>query len=832
MASKAQKYLEGFVARGFTPVQAAVLAGNFAQESGFNPEAYNPDENAYGGLQWRLDRKTGLENYAKETGRKPSDPEAQMDWVVKEMTGNEAANAAAFLGAQDPYTANSSLKRYIRYGDNSQNARLANALSYMGQTGDAGGNALMGAQPAEGPANPLFVNPSFGGGSMPGVPQWPTSQPAAQPAAATPQDDSALLDQFAPAAAPAAAPATASGAQPAGQSDDDLLSSFLPGGSGIDVPSAGGTADDDLLRSFMPSTPGTGDVAMPPAGLVPGSKEYADWAVEQARAGKRLPQISEVPEDQLPPPTDLMDKIHAGAASYMDAMPVVGPAWLDLAEKARSAVQGMPLDSVKAETKAAQEANPITSGVAGVAGTVLPLVAGGATTLGGRLLGVTGGLPAQIGMGAASNALISGADTLARGGDIQQAGQNALIGGAIGGAFPAAGAAVGKLGNALLGKTSPEVANLAEAAINKYGIPVGPGQITESPMVKFADSVVNKMPFSGGTVSNAQQSAAFNKAVANTFGETADKLTPDVMARARDRIGDVFENVAAKTPVIVADPTFDQTMIDAVTNAQMNLTDQQMGPILRQFDNIIGKFQDGNGAITGKVYQELTKKGTPLDIALHSSDPGIRAFARQSREALDDAFERSAPPDVMGELKDARSQWKAMKTVEDLVEKSPAGDISPALLMNAVRNSYDGMAYGGGGDLAQLAKIGQQFLKAPPSSGTAERLAVMNMLTKVGGAGGLAATAVMNPGSLPMMAAVGVPTAAAYLAAAKGGGALLRSPGLANKLIGNSLGRAAAPGTLSGGNLLLRGASGETALQNARRPVEITVTGGNPLLAQ
>jgi hypothetical protein len=514
----------------------------------------------------------------------------------------------------------------------------------------------------------------------------------------------------------------------------------------------------------------------------------------------------------------------------MDAMPIVGPAWLDLAEKARSAVQGMPLDVVKEETAAAREANPLTSNVAGVAGTVLPLVAGGATTLGGRLLGVTGTLPAQIGMGAASNALISGADTLARGGDFAQAGQNALIGGAVGGAFPVAGAAVGRLGNALLGRTSPEVAQLAETAINQYDIPVGPGQITESPMVKFADSVVNKMPFSGGTVSNAQQSAAFNRAVSNTFGENAERITPDVMARARTRLGNVFEDVAARTPSIAEDQVFDQAMMDAVTNAQLNLTDQQMGPITRQFDNIIGKFQQGNGAITGDVYQELTKKGTPLDVALHSADPGIRAFARQAREALDDVFERSAAPDALGDLRAARAQWKAMKTIEDLVEKSPAGDISPALLMGAVRSSYDNMAYGAGGDLAELARIGQQFLKAPPSSGTAERLAVMNMLTKVGGAGGLAATAAMNPGSIPMMAAVGVPAAAAYLAAARGGGALMRSPALANRLIANSLGAVANPATMTGGNLLLRGASGATALENARRPVEITVNGGNPLL--
>ncbi|MDB5531601.1 MAG: hypothetical protein JWR51_4704 [Devosia sp.] len=818
MASNpAKTYIDGFVARGFSPVQAAVLAGNFAQESGFNTDAYNPKEDAYGGIQWRLDRKTGLEQYAKDTGRKVNDPDLQMDYVVKEMTGNEAANAAEFLAAQDPLTANKSLKKFIRYGDNSENARLNNALSYMGQPSTGGGNALMASNAPAGGGNPLFVNPSFGGAEMPAPAAWPSASPVAAPATDAPANDDALLNQF---AAPTA--------QPGGQSDDDLLNSFMPGAA-APATTGGDAADEDLLRSFLPATPGEGDIATPPAGLVPGSKEYADWAVEQARAGKRLPQVSEIPEDQAGAPTGLLDKAHAAAASYMDAMPVVGPAWLDLAEKARASVQGMPLDTVKEETAAAREANPMTSNAAGVAGTVLPMLAAGATTAGGNLLGVTGPIAQRVLMGGASNALISGADTLARGGDLEQAGKNALIGGALGVALPAVGDAVGQLGNQFLGKTTPAVAQLAEAAVNKYGIPIGPGQITESPMVKFADSVVNKMPFSGGTVSNGQQAAAFNKAVANTFGETAEKITPDVMARARDRIGTAFEDAAAKTPAIAADTAFDQAMLDAVTNAQMNLTEQQMGPILKQFDNIVGKFQQGSGSITGRAYQELTKKGAPLDVALHSADPGIRAFARQAREALDDAFERSAAPDVLDGLKNARSQWKAMKTVEDLVEKSPAGDINPALLMGAVRSSYDNMAYGAGGDLAELARIGQQFLKSPPSSGTAERLAVMNMLTKVGGAGGLAATAAMNPGSIPMMAAVGLPAAGAYLLAAKGGGALLRSAALGNKLIGNSLGRAANPATMTGGNLLLRSVAGATA---PRAPVEITVNGGNPLLSQ
>ncbi len=816
MASKAQRAIEGLIARGFSPMHAAVLAGNINVESGFNPEAYNPKEDAFGGIQWRLDRKTGLENYAKETGRKPSDPEAQMDWLVMEMTGKEARNAAEFLAAQDPASANKALKKFIRYAPGTEDARLSHALSYMGQ---GGGNALMGNGITR-VADEGFVHPSFGDAAMPGVPEWNGAgfalpqdgapAPTLSPPAASAASDDQLFDQF-------AAP---SGGAPA--SDDDLLNSFLPsaGGAASTAPATAEPTDDDaLLNSFLSGGAGQ---AIPPTGLKPGSKEYADWAVQQAIAGNALPQVSTIPENVAP--TGLMDKAGAAAASYMEGFPILGPSWLDAAEQARAAVQGVPVEAVRQETATLREANPVSSTVGGVAGAVLPLLGAGATTAGARLLGVSGTIPQQVAMGALSNAAIAGGDTLARGGDLEQAGKNALLFGGIGGAAPAVLGAAGRVGNALLGRTSPEVAQLAEAARTQFDIPIGPGQISTNPFMRMADDVVNRLPFTGGTVSTEAQQAAFNRAVAHTFGENAASITPDVMANARTRIGNVFESVAARTPTIVSDAAFDNRMLGIVSDAQAVLPGDEFRPLMHQFDQIVDKFTAGQGAITGESYQALTRKGTPLDRLTQSADPNIRHYAGQMREALDDVFMRSAPADALADLQQARAQWKAMKTIEPLAEKAASGDISAPLLMGAARSSYDGLAYGGGGDLAELGRIGQQFLKRPPNSGTPERTAVINMLTKLGPAGGIAALA-LNPSSIPVaatVAGVGIP---AYLAAARGAGAVMRSDALANRLIGNSLGRTANPNAIRAGNLLLRAATGDAAVQQT--PMSISVRGGN-----
>lgn len=116
-------------------MQAAALAGNIQQESGFNPAAVNAAEEAFGLLQWRLDRRKALESLAAARGVPASDLGTQLDFIIQEMRGPEARNAAAFLAAADLPAANEALRRFIRYGDRSEDARLRYAQAFL--QGDA-----------------------------------------------------------------------------------------------------------------------------------------------------------------------------------------------------------------------------------------------------------------------------------------------------------------------------------------------------------------------------------------------------------------------------------------------------------------------------------------------------------------------------------------------------------------------------------------------------------------------------------------------------------------------------------------------------------------------
>lgn len=465
-------------------------------------------------------------------------------------------------------------------------------------------------------------------------------------------------------------------------------------------------------------------------------------------------------------------------------------------------------------------------------------VAGGIGALGGAAsafpavgsaLGMTGGLGARTVAGGLSGAVLGGGDAAVRsGGDPNAIASGAATGLLLGGATPTAGKAIGAGVNKLIGGGSvpQRVAQLAQLARDKYGINIGPGQLSTNPTIKFLDSVVNRLPFSGGTAAKEAQQQAFNKAVAGSFGETATSVTPEVIDAAKNRIGQVFDSVADRTPVINADRQFQNDITNAYKEAQQTLQPSEIDPLRNQMLAIVGKFKEGNSSIDGATYQALTRKGAPLDRMMNSNDPNIRYTAGQIRDALDGTLERSAPADVLSDLQQARSQWKALKTVEPLATKSATGDILPASLMAPAAKSYGSASYGKGSDLVDLARIGQQFLKEAPSSGSGERMRLLNnpLLGGAGGAGGWALAT--NPGAIPLTlggAAVGA-------AGSRAIGSVLRSPYLGNKMIQNSLGT----GAPDLGNFLLRSVPQGVAVPqvNQHQPLNLTVSKPNNMLLQ
>lgn len=478
MASSGDAIYSGLIARGFNPAQAAALAGNIEQESSFDPNSTNAASGAYGLLNWRGPRLAALQAYAKSTGRAASDPDAQLDYLVTEMQGPEAKNAAAFLGSGDVTAANDALAPYIRYGAKESGNRLQYAQDF-----------------------------------------------AAKPHGATSAPDAA---------------------------GDDLLSKYLgpaPAASAGPVAAAPAAADDSdaLLQKYLgPQAIDTGN-----------------------------PMVRGAPKPAVAPQS-LSDELSAGFSAGVNAIPIAGPAVLGALESIKGAVQGRTPEDVAATDKAQVAANPVAAGIGTVAGTVLPL----AVAPESALLGTSGdaaifgsNLAARIAGGAGSSAVLEGADTLARGGSVEQARSNALLAAGLGGAAPVALKGLGAawqafkgpaaettLANALtadqvapgqvnqlLGKMGPD-ATIADLGPNAQQLAGSLASLPGKPKTIVMNNLLNRAEGAGDRL---QQSVADNLGTGAPIQQQIDSLSAKQSAAATplyDAVRDVQVN---HTPALV-----------------------------------------------------------------------------------------------------------------------------------------------------------------------------------------------------------------------------------------------------------------------------------------
>lgn len=386
--------------------------------------------------------------------------------------------------------------------------------------------------------------------------------------------------------------------------------------------------------------------------------------------------------------------------------------------------------------------------------------------------------------GIAGGAVAAGtANEVAPGHPLLSAGA-ALLGGTLASRATNLGTAVTGLRTPAGGTLPPEDAALGQTAQN-YGIPLNIAQVSRSAAAKYAYSLTSKMPFSGAEPFADAQRGAWTRAVSNQFGEDSDKITPDVLDAARTRIGGVFNSVAQNTTI----PMSNQFLTDlqgVVTRARVATSSDTADAANRAAMNMIDTAANNGGNIGGRAYIDLTAKGGPLDDLMQSGDPGRRQVGGWLRDTLDNHFQQAAAPDDAAALQNARSQWKAMRTVQPLTLRADTpggatpstGDISPAALRSAVNQSYKNAAFAPLGQipLNDLAKVGQRFLKDPGSSGTAERWALGSM--------GAVALEALHTGVNPVFA-LGTPLAA--MAGSRLTNAALRSQMLARQTIAGSL---------------------------------------------
>lgn len=436
---------------------------------------------------------------------------------------------------------------------------------------------------------------------------------------------------------------------------------------------------------------------------------------------------------------------------------------------------------------------PLMATGAGLAGNITGQIAQMAVPVGGAGAAAVGtlGRAAPYAAAATRAGAFSGVQPMAEGESrAVAAAQGAALGAAGQGVASGLGAVATRAREAL----TPVVRESIDAA-RAAGIPLHLSQVTDSRFLKGMTSVLNNLPFTGAARRSRQQQEAFNRAVSRTFGEDAPQITDDVLGAARQRLGQVYDNVFARNEVTLT-PADIRRMASIESAAMRDLTADNAQVVRNQLQRILDDFQ--SGAVDGRKYQDLRGALAGL-VDGSSTGKAIRAL----REALDDAAFRSVGREDAALLREANSMWANMRTAQDVLKQvsGASGDVRPASLWPAVRK-------GSTQEMRDLARMGQTVLKDPiPNSGTPERQMIMNLLG-LGGAGYVAASDQMNP--LLRLAATGI------LA-----GRVANSPGAA-RLLGQGAPANALAGLARPAPRLLPAAA------NANGPLVLDIAGGTP----
>lgn len=86
--------------KGFNPVHSAAIAGNFRQESGFDPIILGDQGRSVGVAQWNGQRRKDLIKFAEDNNLDPSDRITQYEFVLKELNSTHKKAMDKLLATQ------------------------------------------------------------------------------------------------------------------------------------------------------------------------------------------------------------------------------------------------------------------------------------------------------------------------------------------------------------------------------------------------------------------------------------------------------------------------------------------------------------------------------------------------------------------------------------------------------------------------------------------------------------------------------------------------------------------------------------------------------------
>lgn len=295
---------------------------------------------------------------------------------------------------------------------------------------------------------------------------------------------------------------------------------------------------------------------------------------------------------------------------------------------------------------------------------------------------------------------------------------------------------VGGLIAPVTNKAAGEANQGALQAAERIGVKPRLSEVTGSSLIARLEDAAARVPGGAGVMAEhtAGNAAAVNRAAAQSIGEVADELTPEVFARAADRIGKVFEAIKTLPGKVIQVQPSVAAAADDVLRQQAKMLPTQQDKELINLAQQAKVWAANRGRIDGETYQ-LMRSG--LSEAAFDASGSNRVLYGKLLEAIDDSADaslRSAGMDALADgLKVARPQYANLKLLEKGAT-AEAGNVSPAKVASTMRTNNPGAFRRGSviGPLADVARVGEGMKPLRAGSPTFEREAVSSPLSAVG----------------------------------------------------------------------------------------------------
>lgn len=404
--------------------------------------------------------------------------------------------------------------------------------------------------------------------------------------------------------------------------------------------------------------------------------------------------------------------------------------------------------------------------VGGLGGAATRAVGLGAPTMPAT---VGGRIGAGIAEGAAQGALEAlGKDQSVTGG--------ATTGAALGGAIPLAAAGLSRVVSPITSQLTAPQQQLAREAADR-GITLTPAQATGSRATGFFESQLRDLP--GGAMSpRLEQQQLLQRQLLNQAGIFEDFATPAAIENAFNRTSQDFQNILAGKQVQFG-TNYGQRIVDTVNQYTNRLDANVKNVFINQARDLLREGQVIDGVRANTIRSDLAALERN-----YRNQPELRAALGSLRNTVDDAIDGSLSGAEREAMREARGQWKNLWRLDEVMNRAGAQSESgnvPFVQLNTLLKQKAGSAAKGiesaTPEFKQLAQIGAQFFREPPSSGTAQR----NFFTSLVGGAGAGGLVAGGP-----MAAAG--SAAAALATPYAANLIYNTP-LMRAYLSNQLGR-------------------------------------------